>query len=76
MKYRVRLDMSFDSETDARTLLEFSKNLTGKAVNTVASASDEKSFFSLEICRHDENLPCILLEKIEIGTTGANEGSV
>ena len=44
MKYRVRCDLSFDREADAKLLMDY----------------------DLEICRHDEGLPCTRLGRIEI----------
>ena len=67
MKYRVRLDLSFDSETDAQTLMSYAKSASGKAVSVNEGAANEEiSFCDLEICRHDEGLPCTKLEKVEI----------
>jgi len=67
MKYRVRLDMSFDREEDARALLAQAHGMVGKAKNmNPGAANEEISFVDLEICRHDEGLPCIHLERTEI----------
>ena len=67
MKYRVRLDLSFASEADARSLLTYAKSLSGKAVSISEGEADEEiSFCDLEICRHDEGLPCEKLERMEI----------
>ncbi len=67
MKYRVRLDLSFDSQTDARTLMDYAKGLTSKAVSLNESQDNEEiSFCDLEICRHDEGLPCEKLERVEV----------
>lgn len=66
MKYRVRMDMSFDAEPDARALLEAGRALVSKATNvTVASESSPVSYCELEVCRHDEGLPCTLIERLE-----------
>ena len=66
MKYRVRLDLSFDSEADARLLMDYAGTLTGKAVSiNEGSRNEEISFCDLEICRHDEGLPCTKLERVE-----------
>lgn len=67
MKYRVRVDLSFDSETEARSLLAYAKNLSGKAVSiNEGEVNEEIAFIDLEVCRHDEGLPCEKLERIEI----------
>ncbi|MBI2329296.1 MAG: hypothetical protein HYU85_06655 [Chloroflexi bacterium] len=67
MKYRVRLDMSFDSEADAQSLMAYAKNLSGKAVSiNEGEVNEEIGFSDLEICRHDEGLPCEKLERLEI----------
>jgi len=70
MKYRVRLDLSFDTETNARALMDYAKQLTSKAVSINEGADNEEiSFCDLEICRHDEGLPCERLERVEIQRT-------
>jgi len=67
MKYRVRLDLSFASEADARSLMAYAKNLSGKAVSiNEGGVNEEIAFCDLEICRHDEGLPCEKLERVEI----------
>ena len=67
MKYRVRVDLSFDSEADARSLLDYTKTLTGKAVSiNEGEANEEISFCELELCRHDEGLPCTRLDRLEV----------
>ncbi len=67
MKYRVRLDLSFDNEVDAQSLMAFVKNLSAKAVSINESGVNEEiSFCDLEICRHDEGSPCTKLERIEV----------
>ncbi len=67
MKYRVRLDVSFDSEGDGQALMTYAKGLSGKAVSiNEGGANEEIAFCDLEICRHDEGLPCEKLERVEI----------
>ena len=67
MKYRVRIDLSFESEADARSLMTYAKNLSKKAVSiNEGEVNVEIAFCDLEICRHDEGLPCEKLERLEI----------
>ncbi len=67
MKYRVRLDLSFPSEADAQSLLAYVKNQTSKADSiNEGEPNEEIAFCDLEICRHDEGLPCTKLERVEI----------
>ena len=67
MKYRVRLDLSFDDEATARLLMEYAKQLSDKAVSiNEGQPNEEIAFCDLEICRHDEGLPCERLERVEI----------
>lgn len=67
MKYRVRLDFFFEGETDARELMGYIKTFSGKAVSiNQTGANKEIAFYELEICRHDEGLPCERLERGEI----------
>ena len=67
MKYRVRLDLSFDATVDAQALMDYAKQLSDKAVSINEGRNDEEiSFCDIEICRHDEGLPCEKLERVEI----------
>jgi len=67
MKYRVRLDLSFANEADAQSLMAYVKNLSNKAVSiNEGGPNEEISFCDMEICRHDEGLPCEKLERVEI----------
>ena len=68
MKYRVRLDLSFDDEADARALMLYAKGLSSKAVSINEGQDNEEiAFCDLEICRHDEGLPCDeKLDRIEV----------
>ena len=67
MKYRVRVDLSFDDEGDAQALMDYVKGQANKAVSINEGQGDEEvSFCDLEQCRHDEGLPCTKLERIEV----------
>ncbi len=67
MKYRVRLDLSFDAETDAQVLMDYAKQLSSKAVSINEGMDNEEiSFSDMEICRHDEGLPCTRLDRVEV----------
>ncbi len=67
MKYRVRLDLSFDNEGDAQVLMGYAKGLAGKAVSINEGQDNEEiSFCDVEICRHDEGLPCTRLDRVEV----------
>ncbi len=67
MKYRVRVDLSFDSKADAQSLMDYAKAATGKAVSiNEGSDNEEISFSDLELCRHDEGLPCTRLDRVEV----------
>lgn len=80
MKYRVRLDLSFDpvsapyqstgsstGEADAQALADYARTLAGKAVSVNEGKDNEEiSFCEMEICRHDEGLPCIRLDRVEV----------
>jgi len=67
MKYRVRLDLSFDNESDAQVLMDYAKELSSKAVSINEGRDNEEiSFCDLEICRHDEGLPCTELDRVEV----------
>lgn len=67
MKYRVRIDLSFDNEIDAQSVMAYVKDVSAKAVSiNEGQPNAELSFCDLEICRHDEGLPCEKLERVEI----------
>ena len=67
MKYRVRLDLSFDNESDAQVLMGYAKQLANKAVSINEGMDNEEiSFCDMEICRHAEGLPCDKLERVEV----------
>ena len=67
MKYRVRVDLSFDDEADARSLMDYARGLSSKAVSiNEGRDSEEISFFDMEICRHEEGLPCTRLDSVEV----------
>jgi hypothetical protein len=70
MKYRVRLDLLFNDEADARLLMNYAKNRAQKAVSiNEGEPNEEIAFCDLELCRHDEGLPsgsCERLERVEV----------
>jgi hypothetical protein len=67
MLYRIRLDLSFENEADAVLLMNYAKNKAAKAVSTNEGKDNEEiSYADLEICRHDEGLPCVKLERVEV----------
>jgi len=67
MKYRVRLDLSFGNESDAQSLMTYVRQLSDNAVSiNEGEVNEEIAFYDLEICRHDEGLPCEKLERAEI----------
>jgi len=67
MKYRVRLDLPFDDEADAQALMNHAKSLSEKAVSiSEGEINEEIAFCDLELCRHDEGLPCTKLERVEV----------
>ena len=67
MKYRLRLDLSFENESDAQVLMDYSKGVAANAVSINEGEDNEEiSFCDLEICRHDEGLPCEKLDRVEI----------
>ena len=67
MKYRVRVDLSFDNEADAQSLMGYARGLTSKAVSVNEGRDNEEiSYCDVEICRHDEGLPCTRLDRVEV----------
>ncbi len=67
MKYRVRLDLSFDSEKDAQALMDLARQISANAISINEGQDNEEiSFCDMEICRHDEGLPCTSFERVEV----------
>ena len=67
MKYRVRTDLSFDKQADAQLLMDYAKQIATKSASiNEGEPNEEIAFCDLEICRHDEGLPCTRLERVEI----------
>lgn len=67
MKYRVKIDLSFESQADAQALMDYAQQISSKAVSVnPGELNEEIAFCELEICRHDEGLPCTRLDRTEI----------
>ena len=69
MKYRVRVDLSFDSEADAQLLMDYAKTLTGKAISlNEGEVNEEISYMDIHLCGHDESppQPCQNMERVEV----------
>jgi len=70
MKYRVRLDLSFDNEADAQALMNYAKRVSKKAVSIrEGEVNEEVAFCDLELCRHDDPSQvkgCTKLERVEV----------
>jgi len=67
MMYRVRIDLSFENEADAQSVMAYAKGLPGRAISVNEGSVDEEiSFCDMELCRHDEGLPCTRLERAEV----------
>ena len=63
--------MSFDDEADAQALMNYAKRAGKKAVSIrEGEVNEEIAFCDLELCRHDEGLPCEKLERVEIRNQG------
>ena len=70
MKYRVRLDLSFDNEADAKLLMNYAKRASKKAVSIrEGEVNEEIAFCDLELCHHDDPSQvksCTKLERVEV----------
>ena len=67
MKYRVRLDLAFDNEADAKLLMSYAKRLSKKAVSiNEGLANEEICYMDFELCRHDEGKACQKIERLEV----------
>jgi hypothetical protein len=70
MKYRVRIDMSFDSKAEALSLMNYAKKAAGSAVSiNEGNRNEEISFCTLELCGHDEDppVPCKVITYWKVG---------
>lgn len=69
MKYKVDITCRFDNESDAKTLMDFAKNLVAKATSiNEDKINAEISYILTEKCYHDElpTKPCEITEKQEV----------
>ncbi len=70
MKYRVRLDLSFDNEADAKLLMNYAKKASKKAGSIrEGEVNEEIAFADLELCQHDDPSQvqgCTRLERVEV----------
>ena len=70
MKYRIRLDLSFDNEADAQALMNYAKRVSKKAVSIrEGEVNEEIAFCDLELCQHDDPSQvkgCTKLERVEV----------
>ena len=70
MKYRIRIDLPFKSETDAQSLMTYAKNLSGKAVSINEGKDNEEiAYLDYHLCGHDEGKPCKDIERHEFRAT-------
>ncbi len=67
MKHRVRIDLCFEKEDDARSLMEYARSLTSKAISINEGQNNEEiAFCDYELCGHDEDKAGQRIERIEI----------
>jgi len=67
MKHRVRCDLSFESEDNAKALIDLLKERAKLAVSIKeGEINEEISFVEYHLCGHDIGRPCGLAERIEI----------
>jgi len=67
MKYRVKIDLSFEQREHAQEIMDFASARSGNAVSIREGSEEEEiSYCDLELCGHDEGLPCTRLDRIEI----------
>ena len=77
MKNRARMDLSFNDHNDAASLYAYAKNISAKATNiNNGEINEEKSFVDTHICRHDEGLPCTLIDRSEVTNKDVKHDSI
>ena len=68
MKFRVRVDLSFDKEADAQLLMNYVKRIATNSISiNEGEANEEISFVDYELCGHDEAKPCEKIERVVVG---------
>ena len=69
MKHRVRIDLSFGKESEAKALIAYAKTLVGKAVSINEGEDNEEIAYCDHVkCYHDEvpTKPCEVIERVEV----------
>jgi len=67
MKYRVRIDLFFESEANAQSLVDCAKHLSDKAVSINEGKDNEEiGYIDCHLCGHDEGKPCKPIERLEV----------
>lgn len=64
MKYRVTLDLAFDSQEDAKAIID----LASKKLSLAKAFPNEVTFYQIEECHHDEQppQPCRIIARKEV----------
>ena len=70
MLYRARIDLCFDKEATAQTIIDGAKSALSEAVMVARQdePTGEISFIEIHKCYHDEEptKPCEIIERIEV----------
>lgn len=67
MKYRVRVDLSYENKADADGLMTLVKSAFSPAVSiNEGRDTEEISYYDYELCGHDEGKSCTRLERTEV----------
>ncbi len=67
MKHRVRIDLCFEKEDEAKALMEYAKSLASRAMSINEGQNNEEiAFCDYELCGHDEDKACQRIERLEI----------
>ena len=60
MRYRVKLDLAFEEEADAKTLVALAEKLFGGAPTiNKDKPNEEAGYIDYHICLHDESKSCL-----------------
>ena len=77
MKYRVRIDLSFGEEADARLLMNYAKQKAKIALSVnEGKENEELSFCDMHLYGHDEGLPCQKIERVEVKSNADDGGEI
>ena len=72
MLYRVTMDLPFDEQSDAQTLVDLALKLAKKAINiNEGKDNEERGFVDYRECNHDDltrTIPDVIIARFDVGS--------